>query len=92
LLLMIQKIPNPPMNSIRKNIDECKTTLSNIYQFPFKERIIDIELTEALKLSKTQLTSKLEDIVLVMNHIVNNQTLQYIHEKKIIPLPKEYML
>lgn len=92
LLLILEKVPDPPMISIRKNIDECKTTLSNIYQFPFKERIIDIELTEALKLSKTQLTLKLEDIVLVINHIVNNRTQQYIKENRVMPLPKKYML
>jgi len=91
LIEMLETIANPPMIQIRKNIDECRTRLSNIYEFPFKERLIDIELVKAQNLSKDKTKELLEEIELMIQHIVNSESLHYIKKYKILPLPSRYL-
>lgn len=91
LIDMLEKLPNPPMKEIRYNIDKCRTKLSNIYQFPFNEKYIDMELVRAQNLNKENTVKSLENIRDIMNKYINSQTLKYIKENHIFPLPNKYL-
>ena len=80
---MIEKLKNPPMKAIQANIDHLKAMVANIYQFPFGEKRLVEELTELMHTSKNQLMNRLEDLIERIHHIVNQQTLKYMHDHKI---------
>ena len=91
LIDMLEKLPHPPMNDIRYNIDQCRSKLSNIYQFPFNEKHIDNELIRAQNMNKDNTLKCLENIKDLMSKIINSETLKYIKDNRLFPLQKKYL-
>ena len=89
---LIEKLPQPPVEQIKQQINNLKPVLANIYEFSFDEKYIDQVMDDisSAKYSKDKMAKKLDEIIIYFNDIINAQTKQYIKDYRII-IGKQYL-
>ena len=91
LILMFDKLPNPPIKEIKTNVDNLKILLSQIIEFNYNEKNIYMCIDAINKSNnKDFIINQLNELYNMMFKIINRETAIYIKKNHIMPLPKKY--
>ena len=90
---MLESLRNPPMKGIKRNLTELKTRLGQIYQFKFSEKSIDDVIDELCNMNnKHEMIEIIDELIKKIKFVVNNETIDFINENHIYPIPMKYLL
>lgn len=93
LILMLEKLPEPPMKQIKLQIDNFKTRLSSIINtnIDLNNLYKNINVITENALSKEKIIEILVKIHEYIKKIVSNDTLNYLKEEGLFPPPKKFL-
>lgn len=93
MILMLEKIDNPPINKMMNQIDEFKSRISFVYEFKIHEINIDSLIDDITNSkSKVDKIEKLQFLKKYLTGIVNEQTIEYLKNIGLYPLTDFYLL